>query len=86
MSARRVLEKILAGSRNIRFEDVCRLARALGFTLDRTRGSHHIFEHDRVPGLRLNLQPAKNGQAKIYQIRQLLDAMETNGLRLDDES
>jgi len=85
MKARRILEKILAGSRNIRFEDACRLAKGLGFTLDRTRGSHHIFVHDRVPGLQLNLQPDKSGQAKVYQIRQLLDAMETNGLRLYDE-
>ncbi|HEX7577286.1 MAG TPA: type II toxin-antitoxin system HicA family toxin, partial [Verrucomicrobiae bacterium] len=43
MKARKVLEKILSGSRNIRFEDACRLAKALGFELDRTRGSHHIF-------------------------------------------
>ncbi len=85
MKARRVLEKILAGSRNLRFEDVCRLAIALGFTLDRTRGSHHIFEHRRVRGLRLNLQPDRNGQVKMYQVRQLLDAMETNGLSLEDE-
>ena len=86
MKARRVLEKILAGSRNIRFEDICRLAQALGFELDRTRGSHHIFVHGRAPGLRLNLQPDKSGQTKMYQVRQLLDAMETNGLSLDDES
>lgn len=85
MKPRRVLEKILAGSRNIRFEEACRLAKGLGFELDRTRGSHHIFMHSEVPGLRLNLQPDKSGQAKMYQIRQLLDAMETNGLRLDDE-
>ncbi len=85
MKARRVLEKILAGSRNIRFEDACRLAEAFGFALDRTRGSHHIFVHRRVPGLRLNLQPDKAGQTKMYQIRPLLDAVETNGLRLGDE-
>lgn len=85
MKARRVLEKILAGSRNIRFEDLCRLAKALGFELDRTRGSHHIFVHRRVAGLRLNLQPDRSGQVKMYQVRQLLDAMEMNGLRLDDE-
>jgi len=85
MKARRVLEKILAGSRNIRFEDLCRLAKALGFELDRTRGSHHIFVNRRVAGLRLNLQPDRSGQVKLYQVRQLLDAMEMNGLRLDDE-
>ena len=86
MKARKILEKILSGSRNIRFEDACRLAKALGFALDRTRGSHHIFVHREVAGLRLNLQPDRNGQMKMYQVRQLLDAMETNGLRLDDET
>jgi len=85
MKPRRILEKILSGSRNIRFEEACRLAKGLGFVLDRTRGSHHIFVHGRVAGLRLNLQPDKDGQAKLYQVRQLLDAMETNGLKLDDE-
>lgn len=86
MKSRRVLENILAGSRNIRFEDICRLAKGLGFELDRIKGSHHIFVHREVPGLRLNLQPDKGGQAKIYQIRQLLDAMETNGLNLHDQT
>jgi hypothetical protein len=42
--------------------------------------------HRRVTGLRLNLQPDRNGQVKMYQVRQLLDAMEINGLRLDDET
>ena len=53
--------------------------------MDRTSGSHHIFVHRHVAGLRLNLQPDKGGQTKIYQLRQLLEAMETNGLRLEDE-
>lgn len=84
MKPRKILERILAGSRNIRFEDACRLASALGFELDRTRGSHHIFSHKSVNGLRLNLQPDRSGQMKMYQIRQLLDAMEQNGLHLED--
>lgn len=85
MKARKVLERILSGSRNIRFEDACRLANALGFELDRTHGSHHIFSHRTVAGLRLNFQPDRNGQMKMYQIRQLIDAMESNGLKLHDE-
>lgn len=85
MKPRQVLAKILAGSRNIRFEDACRLAKALGFELDRMRGSHHIFVHGEVPGLRLNLQPDRGGQAKMYQLRQLLDAMESAGLKLEDD-
>ena len=85
MKARKVLEKILSGSRNIRFEDACRLAKALGFQLDRVSGSHHIFVHGEVLGLRMNFQPDRNGQMKMYQLRQLLDAVEMNGLKLDDE-
>jgi DNA-binding phage protein len=43
---RQTLEKALAGSRNLRFDEVARLAEAFGFRLARTRGSHHIFVHD----------------------------------------
>ena len=85
MKPRRVLERILAGSRNIRFEDARRLAEALGFRLDRVRGSHHIFMHRR-PGLRLNLQPDQHGQMKTYQLRQLIDCMEEHGLTLQDHA
>lgn len=85
MKPRKVLEKILSGSRNIRFEDACRLAKALGFQLDRVSGSHHIFVHRELSGLRMNFQLDRNGQMKMYQLRQLLEAMETNGLKLDDE-
>jgi len=35
MRPRKVYEKILAGSRNVRFEDVWRLAQGFGFYRDR---------------------------------------------------
>ena len=82
MNARKVYNKVLAGSRNVRFEDACRLVEGFGFCLDRTSGSHRIFRHRR--GLILNLQPDRNGQAKPYQLRQLLDLVEENGLTLED--
>lgn len=82
MRPRKVYEKILAGSRNVRFEDVCRLAEGFGFSRDRTSGSHRIYRHPR--GLMLNLQPDHGGQAKLYQIRQLLELVEENGLTLHD--
>ena len=66
----------------MRFEDGCRLAEGFGFVRDRISGSHHIYRHSR--GLMLNLQPDRSGQAKVYQIRQLLDLVEENGLTLDD--
>jgi predicted RNA binding protein YcfA (HicA-like mRNA interferase family) len=59
-----------------------RLVEALGFELQRTSGSHHIFAHPDVPEL-LNLQEVA-GEAKPYQIRQLLRLMERYSLTLED--
>lgn len=60
------------------FVDLRRIAEAFGFVLKRTNGSHHIFQHPDVPG-NLNLQPSGK-DAKPYQVRQLLDIIDANGL------
>jgi predicted RNA binding protein YcfA (HicA-like mRNA interferase family) len=80
---RKLLEKLLSGSRNVSFDDTAACARALGFRLDRVNGSHHIFVHDGC-GVMLNLQDVK-GKAKPYQIKQLLQIIEANDLRLEDD-
>ncbi|MDZ4278940.1 MAG: type II toxin-antitoxin system HicA family toxin [Dehalococcoidia bacterium] len=49
----------------------------------RVRGSHHIFTHPDVPEL-VNLQEVQ-GEAKPYQLRQLLRLVERYNLRLEDE-
>lgn len=60
------------------FRDLCRTAEAFGFVLKRTSGSHHIFQHPDVPG-NINLQ-SSGKDAKPYQVRQLLDMIDANGL------
>jgi hypothetical protein len=77
------LEKILGGSRNVRFADMCKLVEAFGFTLVRVNGSHHIFAHPEVPEL-VNLQEV-DGQAKPYQFRQFLKLVEEYNLTLEDD-
>ena len=62
MKPRKVLERILCGSLNVKFADKCRLVEAFGFRLSRVSGSHHIYTHSDVPDL-VNLQNAR-GQAK----------------------
>ncbi len=62
MSKQKLLKKVLAGSKNIRFDDMVTLIRAFGFELARVSGSHHIFIHPAVNEL-VNLQNV-NGQAK----------------------
>ena len=83
MKKKKLLQRILAGSKHIRFDDIVGLVEAFGFRLSRTHGSHHIFVHDAIPEL-VNLQNV-NGQAKPYQVRQFLKLVERNNLQLEDE-
>ncbi len=69
---------------NVRFADAQHLVEALGFELDRVRGSHHIYRHP-VIAQRINLQP-RGGQAKPYQLRQILDLIERHALRLKEDN
>ena len=75
----RLLRRILSGrsDANIRFAEVRRLLRNMGFG-ERIRGSHHIFG---VEGIErsLNLQP-QNSMVKRYQVEQVRDYMIDNGL------
>ena len=60
------------------------LAEGFGFKLSRVKGSHHILTHPAIPGL-LNLQEV-GGQAKPYQIRQLLRLVERYNVQLGEAS
>jgi hypothetical protein len=59
------------------------LAGALGFEELRVKGSHHIYAR---PGIaeQLNLQD-RSGQAKPYQLRQLVALVRQYDLRIEDE-
>jgi predicted RNA binding protein YcfA (HicA-like mRNA interferase family) len=83
MKPAKTWQAVLDGSRNVRFEDLLRLAAAFGFVLKRVRGSHHILTHPAVPDA-LNLQPDAGGKAKPYQLRQLVDLVEAYGLDLSE--
>ena len=81
MNPQKLLQKALASPSGLRFEEALALARAFGFRLSRVNGSHHILVHAVLPEL-LNLQEV-NGQAKAYQVRQLLQLVERHNLPLD---
>lgn len=83
MDRRKLLERLTQDSlQNVAFRDLARLAEGFGFTLTRKSGSHHIFSRASIPEL-LNLQDVA-GQAKPYQIRQLLRIVEKYNLKLED--
>jgi predicted RNA binding protein YcfA (HicA-like mRNA interferase family) len=83
MDERRLLARLARGAvANVAFGDLCSLAEGLGFELSRVSGSHHVFIHPDIPQL-INLQSVR-GQAKLYQVRQLLRLVERYDLRLRD--
>lgn len=84
MKKRKLLEKVLSGSKNIRFDEFVVLLIGFGFELKRIKGSHHLFKHPSVSAL-LSIQPTDSGQAKPYQVRQFLKLVEEFSLRLNDE-
>jgi len=81
MNKQKLLAKALVGSKNLRFTEAVALAKAFGYRLTRTRGSHHIFIHPKIKEL-INLQEV-GGKAKPYQVRQLLDIVERYNLQLE---
>ena len=84
MNRRRLLLRIVNGSRNVAFSDFVNLIEGFGFRLSRVRGSHHIFVHPAIPEL-VNLQEV-GGQVKPYQVRQTLKLIERHRLRLMDDT
>ena len=82
MNKRKLLEKVLSGSKNIHFNEMILLVESFGFRLSRVKGSHFIFAHPEIPEL-VNLQE-KNGKAKPYQVREFLQLVEKYDLELGD--
>jgi len=81
----KILKKILAGSKNVRFAEFTALVEGFGFKLERISGSHHIFSHPQVPQA-VSVQPDQNGKAKPYQMKQFIKLVEKYDLELNEES
>jgi len=67
MQIRKLYLKTLNAPQNVRFADLCRLAVAFGYSLDRVSGSHHLFVHPKATRP-LNIQNCQ-GKAKSYQVK-----------------
>jgi len=74
------LQILRSGSdKNIRFDDLCRLMKRLGFE-ERIRGSHHIFRKSGIIE-KVNLQRDKS-MAKAYQVRQVREIIHKYNLKV----
>ncbi len=65
--------KILNGAsdKNINFDEIVMVLNHFNFEL-RIKGSHHIFYRNDVENI-INIQPANDGKAKPYQVKQVRD-------------
>ena len=79
---KKILAKVLAGSKNIAFRDFVLLVEGFGFRFSRVSGSHHIYVHDNEKEL-VNLQNVK-GQVKPYQVKQVMELVERYNLELEE--
>ncbi len=82
MKKRKLLQKILSNTQNVRFNEIVGLVEAFGFRLSRISGSHHIFTNPEITEI-VNLQNVK-GQTKSYQIKQFLRLVEKYNLELSE--
>ena len=75
----RLLRKALNNPGGLRFTELCRLAECYGFRkAPRHRGSHVVYKK---PGYEQVLSFQNNkGEAKAYQVRELLGALEDLGV------
>jgi predicted RNA binding protein YcfA (HicA-like mRNA interferase family) len=77
----RLLAQVIEGRGVIKFRELERLLRALGFDLVRTSGGHRIYIHPAVPRP-LSIQRVGN-DAKPYQLRQFRDMIQEYGVKLE---
>jgi len=63
--------RVRSNPKNVRFEDALLWLYDQGFILERISGSHRILRHPQNRA-KLNFQPAKDGKAKAYQIKQAI--------------
>ncbi|MEX2410270.1 MAG: type II toxin-antitoxin system HicA family toxin [Candidatus Paceibacterota bacterium] len=66
----KLLNKAKNSAANLRFSDLIKLAELCGFEKKRQKGSHVMMKHE-THDLFMNFQD-KNGDAKPYQVKQLL--------------
>lgn len=78
----RFLEQLRRNPKNVRFNDLCKLAEKFGFRFRGGKGSHRIYARKGVFEI-LNFQDVK-GMAKPYQVRQFLNIIDKYDLTMEE--
>jgi hypothetical protein len=70
-----ILERMRANPTGIRFADLCKVCDHFFGQARQTSGSHRVYKTPWIGDPRVNIQNDK-GQAKTYQVKQVLKAIE----------
>lgn len=81
----RFLERIRKKPANVRFGELEGLLGRVGFELGRQRGSHRVYTHPDFPDAIVVVQPGKDGKAKGYQVKQVIDLIDALGLTVEEK-
>lgn len=82
MNKKKLLQKVVDNSKNIRFNDFITIVESFGFLKLRSKGSHIIYFNNVINEM-INIQNFK-GEAKPYQIKQFLYLVEKYNLEMSD--
>ncbi|PIU56112.1 MAG: hypothetical protein COS87_03115 [Chloroflexi bacterium CG07_land_8_20_14_0_80_45_17] len=78
MDKREIYEKLKKNPANVRFEEICKIAKLFGFRFRGGKGSHRIFVRAGIREM-LNFQEVK-GKTKPYQVKQFIRIIEKYNL------
>jgi len=80
------LEKLYAKAKNsptnLKFSELCTLAKAVGFEERKNSSGHSIYKHHSIEGGLIPFQPDKrdSSKSKPYQAKQLVNFIDDNHL------
>jgi hypothetical protein len=77
-------EKAKRNPSGLKFTEIQKLCLCVQMEHIRTRGSHYIYRSSN-PSYLISLREMASGMAKPYQVRELIDFIEDNGLHKIDE-
>ena len=77
---KKLFDKVINNPYDVRFDDICKLAEAFGFTCKGGKGSHKVYSQKDIKEI-LNFQDVK-WKAKPYQVKQFLEIVQEYNLKL----
>lgn len=80
----KLLKKARENRKNLKFNELCRLFEYFGFEIRGQEGSHVQYKRYKPPVKTVPIQNVR-GMANPYQVKQLLDFVDDNGLSEKEE-